>query len=361
MIRPAYWWAAGALVAAGLLFWGYVLLISHASDTARAEIANIQESVENREYEKAVTQYQDAMNINGAVANDRTAAIRAISDGIYPATGDIQALLANVRELKAAILDPDLGQEAKARAISLLSSRYNESGENPVVFEEVYSGEPFRQFRVGNSPQRSIRKLQEWSFETYPTSRSAMAIASSYVKDLLVRQYLPDERAREINVDEYVKKAEQYLAHADALAAREELKASAVGTQYWRTYTIGGLAHVTHDDAYQRSYRDVYDNFIRSLEKKGDVDSAQYLPFAYWMYANYLVLIDRDADAALTQLNKLVAFVRGDPKFEVNEFVRFVRNEGQGTGGSFNKSSFKRLEKISPEFGLLIRDIQNGS
>jgi hypothetical protein len=294
---------------------------------------------------------------------------RGVADAAYQASGEINDLLVVIRDLKKAVANPNISVDEKARDISVIASRYKDSGQNPLVLQEVFSDEPYRsQYVEGNIPL-SLANLAKLANSYKVSARTAIAVAASDVDMLVDIQNLAPNVRSQIDASSTVAEIVKYLNLSDDHYQRQMSKdnpaTAAVNvtgryasTQFFRAYTVGGLAYLGVGD-YRSQYKKNFDAFIAIFEQKGDTDSAQYLPYAYFMYANFLVLLDKDNVGASANLHKLVQFVTADSQFEVNQFVTFLRAQ-KDAGPSFRHDALVRLMALSSEFKALVDRVQNG-
>jgi hypothetical protein len=355
-------WLYGAvsIFLIGAAVYGGSVYLNKREARMLAESRSVAESVRSGDYEAALAQYNALKDVDGEVG---ARAVRNVYEGLFEATGgDIEAVLQGVRELKETIADTSITPESRAMSISVLAHAYNESGENQRVFDEIYSGDPYASLRVEGSAARSMRNLLEWSYEVYPTPVVANSIATTYAKNLLNRPYVSASRRAEIDADDTIGKARYYMQESDrllaaAVAANPGYEATSryVTQRYWRVFTEASIAYAEggkDKEGYKKSYADLI-TYLRGHNE----EAREYLPYAHWSYAMFLMLIDNDNEAAKGELNNAVGAVTIDPEPETNEFLTFLRNEKTRPPTNFSTASIAKMAELSPEFKAMLESL----
>lgn len=290
--------------------------------------------------------YEGASDIMWELVQDETAdpeqRARAVWNGAgsnYKVTGEIEDALASIKELKKIAVDEQVSPRMRAQMISNMAGMYyGSTGRHPLVFEEMFAGEPFSQYRVPGEAYLSIQNLLKLAHQTYPTSNTAIKLAQWYVVEPF-----QDDTLSEADITSYIVEARRYLDEAATLAeehmASGELSEDSrryASNLYWSNFINTGIAYL-EDAPNKLEYRQNHEEVIAFLKASPNNEVKQYLPYVHWHYANWLVKFENDTEAAHTQLRHVVEFMQSDPKPEVTEFAKFIENTP--TGGEYAKDN----------------------
>ena len=252
----------------------------------------------------------------------------ASAGAYYKANRSIDDAIVGIRRMKESVNDTTVALPLRARiATTIANIYYGPVGRDERVFNEIFTGEPFAGLRTDDAFE-STRRVYQWSYDLYPTARAALMLARWHVITPIERE----RDTRDAAVAEHVRMADALLQEAADLFARERERAApspasrmAASYRYWRTYIRTMLAYLD-PSTYTTDYRSEYESIIDSFMRSPSTEVRQYVPYARWLYADFLVRIDGDTDAAREQLREAVAAVNADPNRDVNEFLTFIKN-----------------------------------
>lgn len=370
------WVLLGAGAVAAVAVWGVLTylgvdvrqVIFGSSDQQQVQEERSSEvvvtNVRSGDYESASDAYNKIVANEAANPEQRALAVWSAAEINYKLSGDIQDAVDGIRELKETVLDTRVSPRVRAGSLrTMVGIYYGSAGRHPAVFEEMFRGEPFNQYLVPGDGYLSTRKLHEWAYSIYPTSNVAIKLAQWFV----IEPFENDELTVE-EIDSYLAEAQRYLNEAAAL---EELELELEGprltesrryasNQYWVTFIQTALA--LHEDDGSYDYAQAYEDLFTFLRNSPNGEVAQYLPYAHWLYANFLVKFDGDVAAAQEQLAQTISLVENDPRPEANEFASFVRNTPvEGTelisDQNFFTSMVKDMVAIDENFASFIRTL----
>ncbi len=313
--------------------------------------------VESGDLGNAVVSYQEIGAAPNTTPNDLAQATRNIAGIRFRMSGELSDVIKDVQDLKRGIGHPEVEPEVQARNIAAIGHMYMDSGEDGVVFEEIFKDEPFRSHLAEGDVLDSIRNLYIWSYEMYPNARSAIDVASfSMLKVLNHRDLSPSERADDLTT------ARNYLVHAEMLSATEMKKTNSyarshryAGYLFWRAFVIGALTLVEGDPDTEQ-YKTTYEEVLARFTQHGNGNSLQYLPLLHWHYAVFLYAIDNDEAAAGSHLTSAAK----EAQTTLNrDFLSLIKNKKaqQPQPNDFLGASFFEMAKFSPEFKALVDSI----
>lgn len=315
------------------------------------------------EYESALVAYENIIENAEADPEERGLAVWVGADIKYKITGNIEDLLQGIRELKKTALDHNVHFGLRAVSVNTLANiYYGSAGRHPLVFEEIFKGEKFSQYRAEGDAFLSTRNLYEWSYGMYPISNTALMIARWYAIESFENKALTGEE-----IEEYTEETERLLYEAKMLADQEQSVGASMESRlyasyvYWTAFTRAALVKLS-GELYTETYRDDYEQLILFLEASTNGEVAQYIPYAHWLYANMLVMIDNDIEEAKKHLNAVISAVELDPRYDANEFVVFVRNTPSKNTDLIKENNFfsemiLEMTKIDESFGAFISSI----
>ncbi|PIR86565.1 hypothetical protein COU13_00355 [Candidatus Kaiserbacteria bacterium CG10_big_fil_rev_8_21_14_0_10_43_70] len=286
-------------------------------------LSTLLEETRTGDYESAIEIYNQVLESNPS-SSELANAVRNSVTARYK-TGGTDEYLDAIRDLKAVVADKSASLNVRIQALNTLAGSYSQSGENPAIYQEIYSGEPFSQFVVPGDPIATTRNLYEWGYTAYPTAKAGVAISGLYVRDVINN---PD--ISEAVKSDYIAKTKQYLAEAEALVNRENLlqnpeSNNLAGYKVWRAFSVGALGYLG-EEPYESEYEKEYKNLESDFSKISNVEALQYKPFAHWMYSTFLLLKGEPRDVVVKEIEKAVAFYNNDTNKEVNEFAEYMRN-----------------------------------
>jgi tetratricopeptide (TPR) repeat protein len=322
------------------------------------QLNTLLDSTRTGDYEKAVEIYNQVLASNpspGELAN----AVRNSAVPRYKATGNIEEYLSAIRDMKVIVSDKSVSLRHRILTLNALAGSYSQSGEEPLVYKEIYSGEPFSQFVVPGDPIATTRNLYEWGYTAYPTAKAGVAISGLYVRDVINNPDI-DEKTRA----NYIAQAKTYVAQSEALVGREDAlqdpqSNNLAGYKVWRAFTIGALAFLG-EEPYASQYKSEYKKLESDFSKISNVEALQYKPFGHWMYATFLLLNNESEVLVADEIEKSVAFFNNDSNKSVNEFAEYMRNwkdKKEFANDDFLTGEVVTLMTISPEFSKFIENI----
>ena len=276
----------------------------------------------------------------------------------YKTGGDDEYLEA-IRDLKAIVSDKNTGLRQRIRSLNTLAGSYSQSGENPLVYQEMFSGEPFSQFVVPGNPIASIRNLYEWGYAVYPTPKAGVAIAGLYVREVINTPDMNDETKTS-----YIAQTKQYLSESAALKDRDSAlqdpnSNQLAGYKVWRAFAIAAL-ELVGETFYEAEYKKEYESIENDFKKVTNKEALQYKPFAHWMYATFLLLNGESDEVVSEEIEKAVDFYNSDTNKEVNEFAEYMRNWKEKmdfADEDFMTAEVVTLMSLSPKFSDFIENI----
>lgn len=295
-----------------------------------------------------------------AVRRDRTASAEVQALALYNSLGARRASdgqeghIAEIRDLKQAIIDESLTPETKAILITSLMAQVAAAGNDPAIFDLVFEGAPFASHLVPRDTRSSLRNLAKWSYDTSPTVFAAISLARWQSQPLVPQLDSPTLS------DTAVTDAVNRLVEADNLAAEllTNYPAYASHEEYfqyrlWRAAIIGWLSR-KRGEPYQAQYRAEYNGFLSFALAHPAKLAREPLPFARYWYAIRLV-DDEDAAAAKLQLDaiaqELVAVADSTTPFN-----RFLRNESaRREDGAWR--TIEIFARLSPDFKQYVESV----
>lgn len=366
-VRLFYW--IGAILVAVLVFW-YALqggnLLSGPIIPA-SKVRNIVSDTNNGNYSEALQQYEMLVSSGDLTPDQEAFAVKNVFASLLKARGNVDDMVRGVADIKHLIEDTRVSPRNRADLIRLLGIAYSESGASEVVYDAIFTGDTYSDLLVVGNDARSLRNIYDWSYDIYPTSRTGIAITFTYAKEALTQLY--DDGTSGTNTEEgrsFADAAASMMREAEGLREKEEQTGMVLPEQarYWNylyehAFTTGALA-IVEGAPYTQKYETEFDTLATRLEREASVEAKQLLGLTYWTHANFTLLIDNNTEKAAALLQALVAFVRSDPRIEVNEFAIFVRNLSNAESGEkrFYNSAMERLSAISPEFKKLVEDMR---
>jgi tetratricopeptide (TPR) repeat protein len=310
------------------------------------------------DYEGAVEIYNQVINSNPN-PGELAYAVRNSAVPRYKATGDMEIYIASIRDMKAVVGDKSVSLRNRIQVLNSLAGSFSQSGEEPLIYQEIYSGEPYSQFVVPGDPIATTRNLYEWGYTAYPTAKAGIAIAGLYVRDVINN---PDMNAS-VRSD-YIAKSKQYIVESAALIKREEAlqdpeSNQLAGYKVWRAFAIGALAYLG-EEPYVSQYKNEYKQLESDFSKISNVEALQYKPFGHWMYATFLLLNNSNDKEIVNEVNKSVDFYNNDSNNSVNEFAEYMRNwkdKKEFANDDFMAREVLTLMSLSPKFSDFIENI----
>ena len=329
----------------------------------RLKVLTIPEVVKRGEYTLALQKYDLLTKSQEYLTYSEGRKARAffnISGAFFKEKGDIESIKYVINKYKEIILNTEVPNQDRARVLNALATTYCGVGRDNRVLDVIYSGDVFKRYRVIGQPGLSSRRMLEASFKLYPTSKSAIGIAHWYAKELIGSHSVTmDEQKRK----KYLEQSEHFLSQADALFANEitqikrppSVKQQA-SFRYWRAFTIAALA-LSGVEEYQSTYQSTYEDMISFIQEQNHQLTYDYLPPAHWMYAAFIMGIDKDVNETKKQLNRAIELVKEDPDYNSNTFILFIRNAKKRTQGDWLWQSIGDMQKISDEFDIFVKEI----
>lgn len=331
---------------------GYVFVMDQRSRIALDP--ELVSAMRNGGFEEALS-YRDKALQDATVSEAEKAKILFATYGAdFHVTGDFSAWVRDARNMKQVFLEEDTSLWTRVNALNNLATVYYSSGREQAVFDEVFNSEPFAQYLVPGDPDLSIRQLMEFSYDTYPTSYSAIMIARWYSE-----QAVNNPRQAASTTEAYAKVAEDYLKRADRATLREEkqenkaeyLASSRYLTfRYYRMLIISRLATqlgAPYSEQFDREYQNFFD-FVKS--QPGNPVAESYGYYARFFYASKLNSDKRPVAEIKEQLDILAESLSliEDPKLIT--FINYLKNQRQDNPKSPPSRLVSVFSEISPEF-----------
>ncbi len=268
----------------------------------------------------------------------------------FQLTSDFSTYLEDIRNLKSVVLDPDVDQWVRIKALNSVSAAYCRSGRDPRAFEEIYKGEPFEKYLVPGDPDLSARKLAEWSYSIRPTSFAAARIARWYSETIM-----HDDSLDETTRNQYLEETTFWIREADRLVARELRDPTFINTmQYatydlWTTVATGRLAAVV-GEPYRSEYRSRFENLFATLKNNPNYNTEEFVFLGLHFYAQLLESVDSDTAAAKARADELAGMIDSLENPEIMTYVRFLRNEYAHRSSGYIWQNTLALMNISPAY-----------
>jgi len=343
---------------------------SITADDSVDTVSSVEQSMASGNYESASRLLKEMTQDDTVDPEQRARAVLNAAEAEYKMTGEIEDAVSGIRELKKSVLDNSTSPKVRAESlISMAGIYYGSAGRHPLVFEEIFEGEPFSQYRVEGEGYKSIHQLQEWAYEMHPTANSALKLAQWYVVEPFQNDSLTEEEVRE-----YVAEARRYLNESRVLEqeqlANGELETSGrryVSNRYWTAFIRAGVTYLAEDPSEldYPDYRNNYDELIVFLDNYENPQVRAYIPYTHWLYANWLVMFDNDTEAARDQLARVNGFMRSVPQPENTEFGKFVANTPVGESEyvkeeNFFTSMIVDMAALDENFRALVGELNPG-
>jgi hypothetical protein len=295
---------------------------------------------------------QQALQSASPTTPDDRALVTLNARGLaFEASGNPSDLVKDVDDLKSIFLDQSVSLPIRIQALNQLSVEYDDSGNNAQVFNEIYKDGAFKNLLVAGDPELSARHLAEWSYSLYPTSFSAVTIASWYAANALI-----DTTLSKVQQANYEAKSESYLTIADQLAAQEtKQKPDFLNTSRYMTYRylkalsfakLGALGVSPYAVSYAKEMQDA----IAVTESQQNVTALEYRPYLRFYYARFASRIDHNDTEAKTQLDTLAKELSALQSPATSSFVRFIRNTYQNDKNGQVWGLVRRMMSLSSDF-----------
>jgi hypothetical protein len=305
---------------------------------------------------RKVGNYQGIVSASDAVLNDpsktdaqKAMAVIVANGARFHLSGNIADKLADVDALKKIATDDTLDPGIRSNAINVMAGNMANSGENPVVFNEVFKDLPFSSFVVPNDSEASVRHLFEWSYSILPNADAAVNIADLFAEPA----YVGGLDAATITSN--ASSAASYIAAADGLIP-QEIKRDPGYTQssryidylWWRTRTVGMLSQLI-GAPYSGQYKFSYDQLISTFQQSSNVIAKSDVYYARFYYADVLARSGDIADAKI-QLDALAAELKPIVRSSTESYVLSMRNGHAYTPGEYFERWADEAGRISPDF-----------
>lgn len=252
----------------------------------------------------------------------------------------------------------------KAFAINTLFG-YIMAGREQYVFDEIFNGEPFGEYRVENDWSSSVRNLAELSLSLYPSTEALFRLGqwhsvrlSTTAKDHDVVTEEKRAHADEILkiLDRSVEIYPQHLAVANAVKVFPYMVTARY--YFWRGYLYGSVATVypQYLPKMEEEYNKLFEFYETERDELGNRRPliAGRLTYAHSGYANYLYVIKGESayPEIREHLDRIIELVEEDPETHAGQFVSLIREQGKLSpdkrGGEYKV--FARLAAIHPPY-----------
>ncbi|MSU73814.1 hypothetical protein EXS56_01610 [Candidatus Kaiserbacteria bacterium] len=282
------------------------------------------------EYQAAIAAYTNVMQEPSLTADQRARATIFVSWARFNLSGNVQDLVYDIKEMKKQALNQDVSVALRVNLINLIGSAYGTR--QTEIFDAIYSGTTFANFRVEGDGALSGRKLFGWSYSLKPTSQAAVRIARWYIETSLFQKPVVVPPAE---VAERVQAAVRYMGEAKVLEAQERAATDNIENSsdhmlymYWYALESGYLARLRGGDSFVGTYKQAYADFFAEAATSDSPSTLQKLPYAHYFLANALFKVDKDRVAAGAELDKAIDAVNSYPNPKASQFVEFVKNDG---------------------------------
>ncbi len=277
----------------------------------------------------------------------------------YSTDGDVEHTLRDVAVLKDIVTDPRFAPITRAQALNTLGMLYERTNRNTVIFDAIFSGEPYESTLLKENEGGTVLKnpsliaLFKASYDLEPTASAAINTASQSVRDIYMFPSMPASVKSARLTD-----AKVYVEYATSLTARERLSDPAYEKRYTygqylrqRAYVLAGLADFLPEE-YQGGYRAAYETAISELSSSNIHSVSEQLPHVRWYYASFLLALESDEVAARLQLQGLLNEVTPGDGFV--EFIAEIKALPTSTSLS---DRLNATRAASPEFKAYVDSI----
>lgn len=259
-------------------------------------------------------------------------------------TGDINAQLRDIQDLKDIAVDPSVNTWVRVRAINTLQVSYCSSGRDQKIFDELYKPGPLEQFGVPGDPDLSARKVAEWSYSIKPSSFAAIRIARWYGDELFNNKNLSAAQKKE-----YADIMHEYVEAAAALVPGEAKSdpnwystVEYSGYRFWRARVIAQLAYYGMEP-YTDQYIEEFESMIQFADAQDNKVTDDTF-FARQILAQYAMRVDKNDVVAKKYLDQIAQKLDALENPLTNSYVRYLRNESRRK----NNWPWQGLEEIFP-------------
>ncbi len=348
MHRTTIIYGALLVIAAALALGAYLMHSSHAKNLAPYIPRELINAKQKGDVDVALNAYKAITNDPTKSAETKAMAVLNIVGVKHLKTGDISDTINDIRALKKIAVDPDVFGQTRASAIALLALAHNNSGRDPRVFAEIYTGAPWENYLVPNRPDPSALKLSVWAYSVSPISMAAI-----YAAQLASLQAI-NSSSTSADRTKYGDMAVEYLQKADDAALQEGRNDPSYTTsdryltyRVWRAITIGRLALLqrgTYPSVFDKEYSEFF-SFVKALPQNGHSQDENL--YARLQYASIL--------------RRLSSF--GKEKLALDDFAKEIEATDNKNLGFFsyiyNISKFPKsffwvpiaqMRKLSPAF-----------
>lgn len=302
-------------------------------------------------------------------SDDRSIAqARSVADIGRFMTGEetkrIEAIRITKESYEKAIGDP----RTQALQVNKLLGYLN-SGYEQYVYDEIFSGEVFGQFKVKKDRTSSIKNLANHSLQLYPTTEALFRYGQWFADR--IRDIHGDWRVTPEQRVQYAENTLKVIEYSDKLIAREMKENEDRAFSYmiesryffWETYLYGAVARVKPEYIVQS--KEFLDKLVASYENSRDEQGnkipliATRLPYSYVGYAwsLYEVKGEESMPEIEDNLDALIAIINENPKLHEGAFLAFVRN-GAKQSAERQERYYKPEEVLGkkyPPFGEFLK------
>ncbi len=304
----------------------------------------------------ALAQYRAIQDDPRKTSEEKALAELLIVGAEFSQTGDVKARLREIQKMKEISMDASLSAGVRATAMAILGSEYSVSGNDPVVFAEIYKDPPFDSYLVPNDPHLSALNIEKASYAIVPTPVAAVKIAH-----IASGQYFANPNQSASTRAAHIAMTEEYINKADVAVMREIRGAGYTeGDRYMfyralRAVSIGQLA-AAKGQLEGGAYRKEFEDFFTLAQSKKSFAAKNSLLNVRYEYASILAA-DEDTAAEKAQLDLLARELNELPNPKIYTLVLLLRNEHtyRPTGPVWVAT--EKMFKVSPDLKAAVNKI----
>src|SRR3989344_9493166 len=119
---------------------------------APSMLQELNEAIGSGNYQRSVDAYEAIVASSEVTATEKADATIWSSKAAFKLSADINDRLESVRRNKEVFLNESVDLPSRIVALNALASSFCGSGRNPLIFQEIYTGEPFNEYLEPGDP-----------------------------------------------------------------------------------------------------------------------------------------------------------------------------------------------------------------
>lgn len=279
----------------------------------------------------------------------------------YRRSGSSDDAVSAIRDLKRVAIDPAVSAYSRAYAMLEMTLILTASNRDPIVFEELFSGQPWSGFLVSEDGTTnnfaSTQQLLARSLQLSSNYRTAIALAANYARELQTKG--ESFTGAQNNIDGM----EIHLAQAEDLARLQSDEQPDGSDRYEnylsnRAFVIATLAEFKgspYRERYRQTYEDLFTFFLGQQTEYADAHGR--LAYEHVMFARALLRVEGDSAGARDQLNNAIRLTNEDPLKEQSALLKWIRTALRSEQRQV-VSGFNELLSVSPEFSQFVDTVR---